>query len=297
MKRIIIICIVIISTYQLSSQITLDIGNDLIACFDVYKIEEKITLGESPIAYGGVEPYNFTWSGKMLIDSTENTWIYASDILDDTTKSNPIVKIIDIPNNWFTLHLKVEDTAENFEIDSIKIIQSFFEDYPVYRPPVTIKKGDSVQFFGDIYFSSNFPIIKYIISPIDGLTDSTNIYGWAKPDASITYYLQAVNSVGCVSYKIEYWRINVDTTTYSNNEVGNTEAQCYLSDGILIIHVPSFKNSPFQLTVTTVDGRIIHSGKYNSHPLRLPDLGLKPRQLYLVSIRNGRKKSVCKLFF
>ena len=59
--------------------------------------------------------------------------------------------------------------------------------------------------------------MEYSFSPSHRLSDSTDIYGWAKPDTSITYYLEAVNSVGCRSGKIEYWHIEViDTTTVSN---------------------------------------------------------------------------------
>lgn len=299
MKKIVIFAILGLIALNANAQLKVNAGNDTILCCCAFNDEnELITLGGNPVASGGIEPYKYTWSGKLLIDPHDTTWIYASDILDDTTKGNPVFQKGYAPEEWFTFYLMVEDATGDIQYDSVKIILSVFGIQLIYMLPDTIYRGDSVPLIGDPYFVNNFPPFEYTISPSHGLSDTTDIYGWAKPDTSITYYLQAVNSVGCISPKIEYWHIEVvDTTTYSNNEVGNTEAQCYFSHGILIIHVPSFKNSPFQLTVTTVDGRIIHSGKYNNHPLRLPDLGLKPGQLYLVFIRNGRKKSVCKLFY
>jgi hypothetical protein len=299
MKSLFLLFGIILFFVNSKAQLKVNAGNDTILCCCAFNDEnELITLGGNPVASGGIEPYTYTWSGKQLVDTLFNIWIYASDILDDTTKGNPVFQKGYAPEKWFTYYLMVEDATGDIQYDSVKIILSIFWIQAIYMLPDTIYRGDSVPLIGDPYFVNNFPPFEYTISPSHGLSDTTDIYGWAKPDTSITYYLQAVNSVGCISPKIEYWHIEVvDTTTYSNNEVGNAEAQCYFSNGILIIHVPSFKNSPFQLTVTTVDGRIIHSGKYNSHPLRLPDLGLKPRQLYLVSIRNERKKSVCKLFF
>ncbi len=299
MKLFFLLSGLILLNYSTSAQLKVNAGNDTILCCCTFNDEnELITLGGTPVASGGIEPYTYTWSGKQLVDTLFNIWIYASDILDDSTQSNPSFIRANTPEYWFTFHLKVEDANSNIQYDSVNIIQSVFGIHPIYMLPDTIYRGDSVPLIGDPYFVNNFPPFEYTISPSHGLSDTTDIYGWAKPDTSITYYLQAVNSVGCISPKIKYWHIEVvDTTTYSNNEVGNADAQCYFSNGILIIHVPSFKNSPFQLKVTTVDGRIIHSGKYNNHPLRLPDLGLKPGQLYLVSITNGRKKSVCKLFY
>ena len=191
-----------------------DAGSDIIVCQ-----EEEIVLGGNPSASGGLRPYTYTWSGKhfdLKYPEGIPSWIYASDILDDTTKSNPVItELRNVPEEWTTYYLKVEDAEGTIMYDSVRIIKSLFLVGGPYKLPVTVHKGDSVQFFGNISLFSNFePLSEYRFSPAHGLSDSTDIYGWAKPDTSITYYLEAVNSAGCRSEKIAYWHIEViDTTT------------------------------------------------------------------------------------
>jgi len=227
-QKIFILCFlvvqgILVSCYSVSAQLKVDAGNDVIVCSgDEY---ENVQLGGSPVASGGVEPYIYTWSGKHFdfkYPAGIPSWIYASDILDDTTKSNPVIKEWrNVSDEWTTYYLKVEDASGNIQYDSVKIIKSFFLVKTIYILPDTIYRGDSVQFFGDIYFESNFlPIVEYTFSPSHGLSDSTDIFGWAKPDTSITYYLEAVNSAGCRSGKIEYWHIEViDTTAVQQNKL------------------------------------------------------------------------------
>ncbi len=215
-----IICLLLSSLlcFQVIAQFKIDAGNDLIVCSGDNTGEYKI--GGSPTASGGVEPYTYTWNGKhfdLKYPSGEPMWIYASDIMDDTTKSNPVIKDWrNVPNEWTTYYLKVVDAVGNVQVDSVKIIESVFWVHTIYKLPKSIYRGDSIRLFGDIYFVNNFIPLKYTLSPSHGLTDSTNIYGWAKPDTSITYYLRAVNLMGCSSSKIKYWHIDViDTTSNS----------------------------------------------------------------------------------
>lgn len=221
MKKLFLLVLTMHLLLQINAQLTVDAGNDIIVCSDVNSGEYK--LGGCPEASGGVPPYKYTWSGKhfdLKYPTGILSWIYASDILDDTTKSNPVIKEWrNVSEKWTTYYLKVEDTEGNIQIDSVNIIASVFIVGGPYKPPVTIHKGDSVQFFGNIsiLFSNFEPLAEFLFSPPHGLSDPTDIFGWAKPDTSITYYLEAVNSAGCRSGKIEYWHIEViDTTTVSN---------------------------------------------------------------------------------
>ena len=196
--------------YTTAKELKADAGDDIIVCQDD---GNEYTLGGSPSASGGTGSFTYTWYGKfydLKYPSGEPSWIYASDFLDDTTKSNPTIKEWrNVPEEWTTFYLKVEDTAGNIQYDSVRITQSWFLIRAIYILPRTIQRGDSVRFFGDSYFLSNFPPLTYKITPAHGLSDSTDIYGWAKPDTSTTYYLQAVNSAGCTSSKIKYLHIEV----------------------------------------------------------------------------------------
>ena len=222
-QKIFILCFLVIQVTFIggnstNAQLKVDAGNDVIVCSgDEY---ENVQLGGSPVASGGVEPYVYTWSGKHFdfkYPTGIPSWIYASDILDDTTKSNPVIKEWrNVPDEWTTYYLKVEDAEGTIMYDSVLVKRSVFIIGGPYKIPVSIHKGDSVQFFGNIsiLFSNFEPLTEFLFSPTHGLSDPTDIFGWAKPDKSITYYLEAVNSAGCRSGKIEYWHIEViDTTT------------------------------------------------------------------------------------
>jgi hypothetical protein len=292
MKPFLLTYILLLNFIEAYPQLKVDAGSDTVICYSFIIRNERLRLGGNPTATGGTEPYNYTWSGKLKFGD----WIFASDLLDDTTSSNPLTKsIFDLPDKCFTFYLKVEDAEGRIGYDSVKISNSIFGVHPIYKNPVTIHKGDSVKLFGDIYFDNNFLPLTYTLSPSHGLTDPTNLYGWAKPDTSITYYLQAVNSVGCISGKEEYWRINVDTTTALNNIAAKPEIQCCLYQGNLIVNMPEINTSPYILTLATTDGKIIHSGKYNDPFLRLSNLGLKQNQIYVATILNKGEKSVFKL--
>jgi hypothetical protein len=80
-------------------------GNDLIVC---QNDGNEYTIGGSPSASGGAGSYTYTWSGKfydLKYPSGEASWIYASDFLDDTTKSNPTIKEWrNVPEDWTTYY-------------------------------------------------------------------------------------------------------------------------------------------------------------------------------------------------
>lgn len=89
---------------------------------------------------------------------------------------------------------------------------------------------------------------------------------------------------------------NDDTTTVTYYVKGNPEIQCYLNHGSLVVKFSGKADPLYNLSVSTLDGRTIHSGNYNTWNLRLNNLGLKPKRLYLVSIQDSKQKMVYKLF-
>lgn len=295
MKQTIFTFSMLLIFINVNAQFKVDAGNDVVLCFSDLSTS-TVQLGGYPAVSGGVEPYTYTWSGKILQNygPKDSLWVYASYFLNDTTQSNPTFKRGEIPFDWPVFKLKVEDAAGNVQYDSIKIIDGSIWTGGLYYPPVTIHKGDSVQFHGDNFLWSNFLPFEYSFSPTNGLTDPSNLYGWAKPDTSTTYYLQAVNSVGCV-VKDEYLRVIVDTTTALNNLVISPSIQCYLIQGDVFISLPQNRNLHYQVTIATANGVTIHSGKYTKQNLLLSNLNLPKNQVYIVSIIIGNEKSAFRL--
>jgi hypothetical protein len=223
MKSALLICGLLVIFIQSNAQLKVDAGNDIIVCSGgdgAYKI------GGCPVASGGVEPYNYTWSGKRKRFPASNYWLYASDILDDTTKSNPSFLWSAVPEDWFTFHLKVEDAEGSVGYDSVKIIRSYYISALIGPRHVIINRGDSVPLsFGNANFYSNFMPLKYYFTPSYGLTDSTYYFnGWAKPDTTTFYYMYVINSVGCVSSKMGHLGVEVvDNMAVQQNKLVQEE--------------------------------------------------------------------------
>jgi hypothetical protein len=293
MKTVLFTCCILLIYLQSTAQLKVDAGNDIIVCAD---IDEEYKIGGCPVASGGIEPYTYTWSGKRKRLPNSNYWILASDILDDTTKSNPSFRWNRVPDDWFTFYLKVEDAENNVGYDSVKVRRAYFHINLVGPLHVTINRGDSVFLHGNWYFDSNFWPLNFYITPSYGLSDSTDIRGWAKPDTSMLYFMYVVNPVGCVSRKVPYLRVDViDTTIVSYKPVNKQEIKCFFEQGSLVVKLPDENNSLYRLTVHNLIGQIIHSGQYNEPYLRLTGLGLKSNQSYIISIACNDKKYVYKL--
>ncbi|MDP2890925.1 MAG: hypothetical protein Q8P34_18410 [Bacteroidota bacterium] len=302
-KRIFFVLLTLYFSISFSSksfgQLIVDAGKDTIVCSGNTDDEgiERIKIGGNPTASGGVGPYKFTWSGKRKIYPSSKYMLYASDILEDTTQCNPTFKRNSAPEDWFTFHLKVEDASNHIGYDSVRIRSSRFITSLVSPRMVGINLGDSVRLFGNAYIGGNFPLLRYFISPSHGLSDSTDIYGWAKPKRNIRYYLQAVDSIGCICWPVPHLDIHVDTTATSNEVLASLKTRCFFDSGDLIISVPQKQGSPYQVTVTAVDGGIVHSGKYCDRNLRITNLKLKENQIYLITILDGNKRQVFKLLY
>ena len=285
---------------QINAQLTVDAGNDLIVCCCTENEgEETMQLGACPVAKGGVEPYTYTWSGKYYGQQPDKDprWIYASDVLNDTTVSNPIFKNKLVPENgWIKIYLKVEDAQGSVKFDSVKIKRSEFAVVLLpYMPPDTIYVGDSIQFKGSFWNSNFKPLVEHRFFPPHGLNDPADVYTWAKPDTTTTYYLQATNSVGCVSSKVKYKKIVViDTTSVSSALTAQPESTCYFTGGNLIIERRQ-TDTPFHLVITNLKGQIIYKDIHYQSSLTLSDLKLKSNGLYIITLDDGKHKESFKL--
>ncbi len=189
------------------AQLKADAGEDKIICSDEFAVE--IEIGGSPTASGGVEPYTYLWFGKFVGTEDNEPIVYdLGRMLDDSTKSNPTTYLHDIPEKWTALYLKVEDATGQIAYDTLNFIRAGIWKQLLYPNFQYIVKGDSVKLIKP-YLDNPLTPISYLISPAQGLTDSTDINGWAKPGYSTNYSIQAINSLGCVSGKFDYMHIKV----------------------------------------------------------------------------------------
>jgi hypothetical protein len=63
----------------------------------------------------------------------------------------------------------------------------------------------------------------------------------------------------------------------------------------LVIQVPSLQQLPYEVSITTTNGSLIHKGTYSQREIRLGNLHLKKSQVYIVSIGEGKEKQVVKV--
>lgn len=191
--RLFLIILACLSLISVKAQCVADAGGNKHSCEDDPDAH-SILIGGIPAASNGLPPYTYSWSIAPL--EFAGTYIYASDILDDTTTSNP--KIIYRPQkDSLVLYLEVTDYNGCVSYDSCKITYSHFNvnlSYLVYD----IELGDSVYLDFAPNVSGGVGSLTYDWNPSDGLSDTSLEKGfWAKPDTSINYTLTIEDSMGC----------------------------------------------------------------------------------------------------
>lgn len=220
-KYLLLVFILTVLSLHVNAQLQIDAGEDRIICVGgIINENEILYLGGNPTITGEKEPYTYTWSGKRKLLPSSKYVIYASDILNDTTLRNPTFEREKLLSGEFTFYLKVEDSDQLVAYDSVKIQSSSFVAYLESARSVQIQKGDSVQLFGPGYIDGDFHPLQFYISPSDGLSDSSDLYGWVKPLKTTRYSINAINRVGCVSNPAPYLDVSVSSDSKEFAPIG-----------------------------------------------------------------------------
>lgn len=197
-------------------QCTADAGPDRIVCNSWYAMD-TIQLGGNPTAVGGVPPYSYSWETNWQVGNWNFT---ASDFLDDTTAANP--SIIHTAEQ-LTFYLTVTDSESNVCTDSVLV---GFTNFGTHLGTIsyTIDQGDSVFLSGMHNVFGGFPPYQYLWRPNHGLSDSTSLSFWAKPDTSVAYALTLTDSSGCSAtgapvYFITVNPVSVDELPSTGNQL------------------------------------------------------------------------------
>ncbi len=137
-------------------------------------------------------------------------YLYASDILDDTTSATPRLTYLNIDDS-LAFYLKVTDNLNNECFDTVVLTSSYFVIAPASFD-FNISLGDSVflNFGTNVYSENDFENSTYCWLPAHGLSDNTLRTGfWAKPDSTISYSVTVTDSKGCSLTGGQYYTINV----------------------------------------------------------------------------------------
>lgn len=201
--------VLLISSYSYG-QCSADAGEDIHSCPndpDAYAVE----IGGDPTALTGTPPFEFTWSIEPIELGYPGSGLIltASDVLTDTTSSNPAV-IDRAAKDSITFYLKVVDNMGCISRDTCIVSFTTFY-YHLAEYGYNIMEGDSVFLdqSENVGVNNNVPL-SYLWQPSHGLpVDSLPTGFWAKPTQDISYYVTVEDTFGCVTTGAPMYHINV----------------------------------------------------------------------------------------
>lgn len=208
--------------YQINAQCVVDIGEDRIICLHNYSILGDTIPLSTTITTNVLEPYQIIWSTKIVTNLISLPFLYASDLLNDTSGLTPLLYTnVYIENNIpIVFVIEVIDSIGNSCKDSISIKFSNFqismETYEVQQ-----HSGDTFQI--QAFSLGGIPPIKYTWGPkenIDTITNSSCCpLVW--PTTDVTYSATVIDSAGCSIGVNPQWnfRIITDIKNLTNNKL------------------------------------------------------------------------------
>lgn len=194
-----------------------DCGNDTVYCPRLYS-DTIFHIGTQVKLFNGNPPFTYQWSCTMKL---KHSTLTASDFLNDTTKLNPFLKLS--LTSGLSFSLTVKDKDDNIAIDSVFINGTTFI-YSLAEHEFRLPLGDSIQFFYDRFVGGGFAPVKYYWTPSEGLSDSSRIDTWCKPQKSTIYYQYIIDAEGCKCKPNRVYHITVIPTSVKNSlkEPGNS---------------------------------------------------------------------------
>jgi len=208
-----------------NAQCTANAGYSVHRC----STDSTVMLGGSPSAIGGTPPYTYEWwITPIPYIPPSFPYLFASNILNDTTISNPtlIYTGSSFIGDSITFYLRITDNVGCQSIDSVLLTTSHFGVH-VYTWSYNIYQGDSIYLNQVPNVGGGFGNSTYSWAPTHGLNIANLPSGfWAKPDTSIAYTATVIDSKGCqkTGGGPTYY-INVGTVGY--NEIGKENIKLF----------------------------------------------------------------------
>ncbi|MFA5417209.1 MAG: T9SS type A sorting domain-containing protein [Bacteroidales bacterium] len=218
---IILTVFIVIYSSNLFAQCNANAGPDKVVCVGNNGVE-PVQIGGNPTAVAGTPPFTYTWEGKYQLTIGNLTFTTtASEILDDTTLANPTVINSTGLTDYFKLIVTVTDANSQVCKDTMWVRYSNF-GYNLSVFIFSIQQGDSILLSQGSNVDGGIPPLQYLWRPNHGLTDSTHLDFWAKPQHSIDYYVTVTDAAGCSFEGPEYYWISVNPVgieTVNNSDV------------------------------------------------------------------------------
>lgn len=246
-----------------NGQCNADAGPDIVVCSDWNGLD-TVQIGGNPTASGGTPPYTYIWETTWNVGS----WTYtASDFLNDTTLANP--SVINSGED-LTFFLTIIDSESNICTDSVHVDFTNFGTHLMYVI-YNIQQGDSIYLSGLENVFGGFPPFQYLWRPNHGLTDSTSLSFWAKPDTSVAYYLTLTDSSGCSAVGAPVYFVYVTPVSIDQNEAEIVNVKVFPNPANEHIMITLTGNYPEVKNYEIFDnqGRLIHEVKTKEKTIKL----------------------------
>lgn len=201
MKTKFLVIVLLLISQILQAQLVINAGGNKHRC----SADSAVQLGSNPTATGGVEPYAYQWCMNPMEYVSQHI-LYASALLDDTSKANPILRYGGQLDS-VTFFLKVTDAIATERFDTVTLTTSYFNTTMSDCYKYTISQDDSVYLDNGANIVGGWGNIVYSWTPATGLSDTSLISGfWAKPEVSTSYTAVLTDEKG--------YRFTAQTPTY-----------------------------------------------------------------------------------
>ena len=279
MKTPVILSVIFLlfSGVQVLGQCIADAGPDKVVCVGLFSVQQLQIGPESEQQIG----YTYAW--ETTYEGGFGNWTYthtASDFLTDTTLINPTT-IGQGEEDPLDFILHATDSEGNTCTDTMQLRWSRYYSHLGYMV-MDLTLGDSIYLSGFHNVGGGIPPLQYLWRPNHGLTDSTSLDFWAKPEVTTYYYITVTDSAGCVGVGAPVYQIHVHPVSVEESAVSDVEVMAYPNPAgdMLQVSWSSDHHPSLDLRISDMSGRTVahHS---QLHARQMVDISALHDGIYL----------------
>lgn len=279
MKTPVILSVILLlfNGVRVLAQCIADAGPDQIVCLGLDD-PQQLQIGPEN---GPLQGYTYAW--ETIHEGGFGEWTYtftASDFLTDTTLLHPTTMGdgIDGPLE-FILH--ATDSQGNTCTDTMQLRWTRYGTHLGYMV-MDLTLGDSIYLSGFHNVGGGIPPLQYLWRPNHGLTDSTSVDFWAKPEVTTYYYITVTDSAGCVGVGAPVYHVNVHPVSVEESAISDIEVMAYPNPAgdMLQVSWSSDHHPSLDLRISDMSGRTVahHS---QLHARQMVDISALHDGIYL----------------